>query len=51
MGVIYGSSGGEKVMSDKSILVAFFLQHKTLKVIGHNHYLQLGNGSNKFRNH
>jgi len=37
--------------SDTSILVAFFLRRKILRVIRHNRYLDLGNGSNKFGNH
>jgi len=33
LGVIYDSSGGKKVIRDKSILVAFFLRRKILRVI------------------
>jgi len=33
------------------MLVAFLLRRKIMKVIRHNHYLDLGNGSNKFGNH
>jgi len=36
---------------DTSMLVAFLLRRKIMKVIRHNHYLDLGNGSNKFGNH
>ena len=34
-----------------SILVAFFLQRKILRVIRLSRYLELGNGLNKFGNH
>ena len=51
LGAMCNSSRGNAEPKPQRCSVLFFLWHKILKVIRHNRYYDLSNGSNKFGNH